>query len=135
MEIVGGILLLGLNPQTVNRVILALTEGELSKDPNDLVANFLVKVAHDFSLSGKYFGMLFLLSHGVIKLFLIVALYKKKLWAYPTAMAVFSLFILYQMYRYSFSHSFWLVVLSILDIFVIWLTVLEYRNLKTNLIK
>jgi len=130
LEIIGGVLLIVVNPQTINSWVIKLTQGELSRDPYDLVANFLLKSAHDFSLGGQLFGVLFLLSHGIIKLFLIIALFKKKLWAYPLAIIIFSLFIVYQMYRYFLEGSTWMVILSVLDVFVIWLTVLEYRNLK-----
>src|SRR5258708_7588782 len=76
LEIIGGVLLIVVNPQTINSWVIQLTQGELSRDPYDLVANFLLKSAHDFSLGGQLFGVLFLLSHGLIKLFLIIALFK-----------------------------------------------------------
>jgi uncharacterized membrane protein len=130
LEIIGGMLLFFVPPETLNYLVRLLTQGELSEDPHDFIANLLVRTAHHLSVSGQFFGGLFLLSHGIIKLGLIAALFKRKLWAYPLAMAVFGAFIVYQMYRYSHSHSFWMVILSVLDICVICLTYLEYRNLK-----
>jgi uncharacterized membrane protein len=130
LEIIGGILLFLIPPETINYIVRLLTQGELSEDPHDLIANFLVRSAEHLSLSSETFGGLFLLSHGIIKIGLVTALFKKKLWAYPLAMAIFGLFILYQMYRYTLSHSLWMVFLSALDVAVIVLTYLEYRNLK-----
>jgi uncharacterized membrane protein len=132
LETIGGILLLFIHPQTINHMVATITENELSQDPHDLIANFLVKSAHDLSVGGQIFGALFLLSHGIIKLFLIIALYKRKLWAYPLAMIIFGLFIVYQMYRYFLSPSYWMIILSILDVFIIVLTYLEYKNLKSR---
>ncbi|MCX6765773.1 MAG: DUF2127 domain-containing protein [Candidatus Moranbacteria bacterium] len=132
LEIIGGILLFFIRPETLNYLVRLLTQNELSEDPKDLFANFLVHAARGFSVSSQIFGGLFLLSHGLIKIFLIAALFRKKLWAYPLAIAVFGIFIFYQMYRYSISHSAWLIVLTILDIFVVTLTYLEYQNLKTR---
>jgi len=40
------------------------------------------------------------------------------------------LFLVYQIYRYSHTHSVWLLALSILDLFVIVLTWLEYQRLR-----
>ncbi|HYV33339.1 MAG TPA: DUF2127 domain-containing protein, partial [Candidatus Limnocylindria bacterium] len=117
--------------QTINRLVVFLTQGELSRDPKDLWANFLFKVGQELSIGGQYFGAIFLLSHGVIKLFLIYALFKKKLWAYPLAIIIFALFIVYQMYRYSHTASILMLALSVLDVGVIWLTYLEYKNLKS----
>jgi uncharacterized membrane protein len=133
LEIIGGILLLLLPPQAITYLVRLLTQGELSEDPGDFLANLLANAARHFSASSQFFGALFLLSHGILKLALIVALFKRKLWAYPTAMVVFGMFIVYQMYRYAHSHSLWMVFLSILDVLVIGLTYLEYCNLKAGL--
>ena len=130
LEIVGGLLLMLVKPDTISRLAAILTEGEFSEDPRDKVANWLLRSARDLAVSGRVFGTLFLLSHGVIKLLLITALFKKKLWAYPAAVLVFALFIAYQMYRYWLDYSVWMLILSALDIIVIILTVLEYRRLK-----
>ncbi len=132
LEIIGGMLLFFISPKTLYYLVRLITQSELSEDPKDRLANFLVQTARDFSVSSQIFGGFFLLSHGLIKIFLIIALFKKKLWAYPLAIVVFGMFIIYQMYRYSLSHSGWMIFLSILDIFVIALTYLEYLNLKTQ---
>jgi uncharacterized membrane protein len=73
------------------------------------------------------------LSHGVVKLWLIIGLLRQKLWYYPLAAAVFGLFIVYQLYRYSFTNSLWLLVLSAVDVAVIALTWHEYRYLRSGL--
>ena len=134
LEIIGGILLFLIPPDAINYLVRVLTQGELSEDPRDLIANFLVHSANHLSLSGKTFGGLFLLSHGIIKISLVIALFKRKLWAYPLAMAMFGMFIIYQMYRYAYSHSVWMIFLSLLDVVVVLLTYLEYRNLKARVI-
>jgi uncharacterized membrane protein len=130
LEIIGGILFFLIPPTTINYIVRVLTQGELSEDPRDLIANFLVHSAHNLSLSGETFGGIFLLSHGIIKIGLVIALFKRKLWAYPLAMVLFGMFIVYQMYRYAHSHSLWMIFLSLLDAAVVLLTYLEYRNLK-----
>ncbi|MHB8885982.1 MAG: DUF2127 domain-containing protein [Methylovirgula sp.] len=64
-----------------------------------------------------------------MKLWLIIGLLRKKLWYYPVAIVVFGLFIAYQLYRYAFSHSVWLLLITVLDVVVIGLTWHEYRFL------
>jgi uncharacterized membrane protein len=76
------------------------------------------------------FGGVHLLSHGVIKVFLVESLLRGRLLAYPTAIVFFALFIVYQMYRYYLHPSSGMIALSILDLIVIVLTWLEYRQLK-----
>ena len=66
----------------------------------------------------------------MIKVFLVVSLFLGRLWAYPTAIAIFALFIVYQMYRYYLDPSLAMVALTILDVIVIVLTWFEYRRLK-----
>lgn len=48
----------------------------------------------------------------------------------PCCCGGFSLFIVYQLYRYTFTHSLLLILITILDVFVIALTLLEYRRLR-----
>ncbi len=130
LEIVGGLLLFLVKPETISRIVVALTLHELSEDRNDIIASYLVRLAHDLSSSSQVFAGLYLLSHGVIKVFLVESLLRGRLWAYPTAIVFFVLFIVYQMYRYYLDPSIGMIVLSILDLIVIGLTWLEYRRLK-----
>ena len=129
-EVIGGILFLFLDPASLNRIIVLLTQGELSEDPQDLIANALLQMAQGFSISTQHFGVFYLISHGVIKIILITLLWKKKLWAYPLGVVVLGLFILYQIYRYFIDPSILLILLSILDVIVIILTIIEYRAQK-----
>jgi uncharacterized membrane protein len=89
--------------------------------------------AHHFKPSEQHFYAFYLLSHGLIKGVLVFFLLREKLWAYPASIAVFALFIAYQLYRYSFTHDVGLIVLSIFDLFVIGLAIHEYRLLRKNL--
>jgi uncharacterized membrane protein len=108
--------------------VQAVTQTELTEDPRDFVANYLLHATQNLSVSSQHFAAFYLLSHGIIKLWLIIGLWRGKLAYYPAAIAVFGLFILYQMYRYSFTQS--LLLITVLDGVVIWLTWSEYRNLR-----
>jgi uncharacterized membrane protein len=132
LEIAGGVLAYFINQKLLLRFITTITQDELVEDPNDFVANHLLHLAQQFSISTQYFTAFYLLSHGVIKLFLIAGLLRERLWYYPLAMIVFALFIMYQLYRFSFTHSVWLLVITILDMVVIWLTWREYKYLRRD---
>lgn len=110
-------------------LLQTFVQGELIEDPTDIVANTIQSFL-PFLTHSQYFISWYLLSHGVIKIFLVAGLLRNKLWAYPAAIVVFTLFIFYQLYRYSFSHSFFLILLTIFDVFVIVLTWHEYKVLK-----
>ena len=130
LEIVGGIILIFISPASFNRWVVYFTQSELIEDPKDVVANFLLHLAHNFTVGTQIFGVIYLLVHGIIKVFLVVKLWEKKLWAYPTAMFFFSLFIVYQTYEYFLNQSVFMLVLTILDIFVVFLTWVEYKRVK-----
>ena len=129
-EIIGGIVALFITKEFLLKIVGVLTQEELAEDPRDLIANYLLHSTQNFSISTQYFVALYLLSHGSIKLWLIVGLLRKKLWYYPTAIIVFGLFIVYQLYRFSFTHSLWLLLITGVDVIVIGLTWHEYRYRK-----
>ena len=132
LEIIGGVLLLLVNPDQINHIVRLLTQNELSEDPNDFVATHLFHAANHLSSGTKVFAAIFLLWHGVVKVALVWALLRKHLWAYPIAMIAFGLFVAYQIYRYAHTRSAWLLVLTALDVFVIVITWLEYNRLRRS---
>jgi len=115
----------------VRSIIAVVTYHELSEDPHDIVANYLMHTAQNLSISTHLFGVIYLLSHGIVKIFLIVSLWKRKLWAYPVAMSVFGIFIIYQMYRYTIVPAVELIILTALDVIIIILTWLEFKQLRS----
>lgn len=97
------------------------------------MANYFLHAAQSLSVSTQHFAALYLVSHGAIKLWLIIGLLRKRLWYYPTALVVFGFFITYQLYRFSFTHSPSLLFITAVDVVVIVLTWHEYRYLRTHL--
>jgi uncharacterized membrane protein len=129
-EFLGGLLLLLVSPETINNLAAAWTRGELSEDPHDFVASHLLKTAHGLTGSGLLFGALYLLSHGIVKIVLVVAVLKNKLWAYPAIIVFLLVFIVYQVYRIALDHSLGLTALTIFDCIIVWLTWREYQEQK-----
>jgi uncharacterized membrane protein len=105
LEIIGGLIVLWITPRAVNYVVAAITEHELSEDPRDPIATHLLSASHGLAHAGKTLAAFYLLSHGVTKVALVVALLCNKLWAYPSMIALLTLFIAYQLYRTSYTHS------------------------------
>jgi len=130
LEIAGGALLLLINPTNVQAIVRTLTLHELSEDPHDIVANYLLNSAQHLSGVTQRFAAVYLLWHGMVKVALIAGLLMKRRRAYPAAIIAFLLFLVYQLYRYSHTHSPELLVLSVLDVVVIVLTWLEYKRLR-----
>jgi uncharacterized membrane protein len=133
IEIAGGLALYVLSTETIVELIKRWSYGELAEDRSDWIANRLLGFAQTFSVAEHHFYAFYLLSHGLIKSVLVIGLLREKLWAYPASFAVFGAFIAYQLYRYSFTHDIGLILLSIFDLFVIYLAVHEYRLLRKHL--
>jgi uncharacterized membrane protein len=133
IEIAGGIALYFVSTATIVSAIKRWSYDELVEDKHDWIANHLLDFSRHFSVAEHNFYAIYLLSHGLIKAALVVGLLREKLWAYPASFAVFGAFIAYQLYRYSFTHDFGLILLSIFDLFVIFLAVHEYRLLRKHL--
>lgn len=127
IEIVGGLILFFVSTGYVIRFVFLITQDELSEDPGDLIATSLRTSVENLTLGGQHFAAFYLLIHGIINGFLVVNLFREKLWAYLLAIFVFGSFILYQIYRYAFSPSVGLLLLTVLDVVIIGLTWHEYR--------
>jgi uncharacterized membrane protein len=83
LEVVGGVLLLVVSPTTIGQMSRALTQHELSEDPHDFLATHLLHAAGSQTGSSLQFGAAYLLLHGVVKIVLVTALLRDKIWAYP----------------------------------------------------
>ena len=107
-----------------------VTRAELTEDPHDLVARYLINTAQGMSVSNQQFTAFYLLSHGLIKVWLIAGLWRKKLGYYPATIAIFGALIVYQLYRYSFAPSVSLLLITALDVVIVGLTWFEYQHLR-----
>lgn len=131
-EILAGIAAYLVPRQFLVGLVLWVTKDEFAEDPHDLIANFLLHSVQNISIGTQEFAAVYLVGHGVIKLWLIIGLMRKRLWYYPASIVVFGLFIVYQLYRHTFTHSVWLLLITVLDIIVIGLTWHEYRYLRAT---
>ena len=128
LEIIGGTLLIFINQSSLNHLAIMLTQSELSEDPNDVISNAILTLSQSYSVSAQSFGIIYLLSHGIIKLILVVLLWQRRLWAYPLTIISLTLFIAYQAYRYTVDHSIMMILLTLLDLVVVILTFIEYKR-------
>lgn len=129
-EIVAGVFAYFAPPPFVLSLVEALTREELNEDPRDFVATHLLMAARHLSIGTQHFVAWYLFGHGIVKLWLVTGLWRKRLGYYPAAIGIFGLFILYQLYRFTFTHSPMLIAITGLDVIVIALTWFEYRNLR-----
>ena len=125
-EFIGGLLLLFLTPDRIHHWAVVFTQSELSDDPHDVVANYILHTANGLTGHAVLYGAIYLLSHGIVKLGLVIALLMNKLWAYPAMIAVLLGFIGYQSYRIALDVTVGMVLLTVFDVLIVFLTVREY---------
>ena len=133
IEIVGGLLFYFVSAQSILLWVNLLTQDELIEDPRDFVATHLLNAAEHLTGATQTFYAYYLLSHGLIKVVLVAGLLKEKLIAYPLSLIALGAFIVYQLYRYSYTQSFGLIVLTIFDLIVIILVWHEWQLLRKHL--
>ena len=126
LELVGGVLLLIVSPQQIGLLGRILTQHELAQDPDDFIANTVLHFTSNLDISTSLFGAVYLLLHGLVKVVLVWAVLRDKLWAYPWMIAFLIAFIAYQSYQIILSFSWGLLLLTAFDIFVVWITWREY---------
>ena len=127
VELLGGLLLLFVTPDRIRHLAVSLTRVELSEDPHDFIATHLLHTTNGLTGNAVLFGAVYLLTHGAVKVVLVVALLLNKLWAYPWMIVVLLLFIGYQLYRIILAPTAGLIALTIFDVVIVLLTWREFR--------
>jgi uncharacterized membrane protein len=128
IETLGGILIWFVTPAHGESLIQTFCNHDPTYDCNDFIARHFITMTRDLTSGSKLFACVFLLSHGITKLVLVIALWVGRLWAYPLMIVVFGGFSIYQIFRFTQTHSLGLLLITILDILVVWLTIREYRE-------
>lgn len=132
LELIGGILILTLNANAIHGITQFLTENALASDPDNIIAIHIAKLGSDLASNRNYFAAAFLLTHGLVKVVLVVCLLLNKVWAYPWALGALGLFLIYQVYQLVTAPTFPMAFLSVLDAVIIWLVYREWQQQKAR---
>ena len=126
-EVVAGIVAFFVPITAVTDIFIEFAESELAETPSSFVANHLLTLAQDASTVTPLFLGVYLLSRGLIKLVLVWALLKNRLWAYPSALIVLGLFVAFQLYGIATGASILIAILTLFDLVVMYFIWREYR--------
>ena len=134
LELAAGVLL-WISPSLVHSILIGI-HNELTENPahhvRQYVAQYVGHLDTQLAAAGMVFLIVFLISHGVIKLVLVYALLKKIVQAYPIALVVLGLFLVYQVYVFVREPTIGMAVFSILDAAIIGLVWREYKLLLSE---
>jgi uncharacterized membrane protein len=133
LEVIGGVVLLFLSPHAIQHAVRALTAHELSEDPHNVIARYLLHSTSHLNSGVTIYGAVYLLLHGVAKVVLVALVLRGKLWAYPWLIGLLLAFIAYQLYQITaVRFSAGLTALTIFDAALVWLTWREYRSRRAQ---
>jgi uncharacterized membrane protein len=131
LETVGGLLILFVPLHSLDTLVRWLLARELSES-HDWLADAAEHLLDSLSLNTKLFASIYLIGHGLVKIFLVYALWREKLWAFPVALWFIALFVVYQLYRFTHTHSIALLIFALLDVCVAWFIWREYLARKAS---
>lgn len=129
VELIAGVLL-WIAPGLLHGALQGLL-GEAQEGHTHLAqfaAEYIARIDADLTKGGIVIVILFLIMHGVVKVGLVVALFKKWHWAYPWAIGVLGAFLVYQVYVFVRHPTVPMALFSVLDAVIVWLVYKEYRE-------
>jgi uncharacterized membrane protein len=132
LELIGGILVLVISPHAITGITQFLTQDALQENPHNFVATHIVEAGHRLATGHNLFAAAFLLTHGLVKVVLVTCLLLNKLWAYPWALVILGLFLVYQVYLLVTGPTFGMAFLTVLDIVIIWLIYREWQKVRAE---
>jgi len=130
VELLAGLVLL-VAPTKLHK-LLSLITGEARESSHQFMHQLAQYIAHvdtDVTHGGLTVVILFLVIHGVVKLSLVYALLRRILWAYPYALGVLVVFLLYQLYVCVMQPSASMILFALLDAIIVWVVWGEWRKL------
>jgi uncharacterized membrane protein len=131
LQFLGGLLLIVIPPTVISGLANTVITRDLVGDPNGTLATHLETAANHFATgSTRWFAIVYLLAHGVVKLGLVWALVKRIMVAFPIAIVVLTAFVVYEVWRAVHDHSIALPIFAAIDVVIIVLVFREYLKLR-----
>jgi uncharacterized membrane protein len=135
IELITGFGLLLLGRKSLNNVMLWLVELEPFENHPRLMDSTTRFIANHVLGSLHTLIALYMIVHGLVAIAVVIALVHKKLWAFPVAGTLMTMFILYQIYRLAEIFSIFLLILTLIDVALIFFLRYEYKRVKLELLQ
>lgn len=129
-----GIALLKVVGSPIAELIHTLMGHELTEDPTDFLYRLVEVLFSHHSFHVTYFLAFYFIFWGLVDIILSINLLKGRLWAFPLSLYLISTFIVYEVFRFTHTHSMVLLSIILVDIVVFALIYKEYYLIKNNLV-
>ncbi len=132
LRLILGFILLRLIGTPLSDIFYKVMSHELIEDPTDFLIQTVSPLLQHLSFTVTYFIAAYLIFWGIIDILLSINLLKHKMWAFPISIYLIGIFVLYEIYRFSYTRSFVLACVIIMDLILIWLIRREYHKLSSS---
>jgi uncharacterized membrane protein len=129
-EFLGGLLLLLTSPGAIHGFLVFLTQKEISEDPTDKIATFLLDSTAHIDTGAKAFAVAYLWVHAAIKLTAVIGILRNKAWAYPFSLIALGALTAYQVVSLVVRFSVGMFALTVFDVFILFLIRREYAKVR-----
>lgn len=129
IETISGTVLLFIPPSLylgfLDRLVDFIPFVHLSTQLDAELAQYTAHTAH--------FVAFYFFIRGIVKLVLIIALLRNKLWAFPFLLAVMGALVLYQLWQIFTTHSYLVIGITLFDLIVMYFVYREWRLVRERL--
>jgi uncharacterized membrane protein len=129
-EFIGGLMLFFVPPSAIHSFLVFITQKEIVEDPHDVIANSVLHLGDHISTGSTAFIIIYLWVHALIKLIAVIGILRNQLWAYPFSLITLGILMLYQVYSIYVHVSIGMILLTVFDVFILWLIWREYGKAK-----
>lgn len=130
VEVLAGTTLLFLEKSDVLNFLTHLARYNFKAVSKDALVNSIAHFSSTFTDYMKFFVTVILLGSGSVKIVLAISLLLKKKWAFPVALVLLGLIILYESIQGILSKSLFIGIMTTLDVIVLLVISREYYYMK-----
>ncbi|MDB5183970.1 MAG: hypothetical protein JWO07_651 [Candidatus Saccharibacteria bacterium] len=100
--------------------------------PKGFIANMILDSVHSLWNGQHIFAIAFLLVHAGVKFVIVIGLLRNQRWAYPFSLVALAIMITYQSYDILHKFSALMFIITVFDVFIIWIVYREYKKLPSG---
>lgn len=134
LRIVIGYKLFSLVGMPAVEVYQRILSSELA-ETHDVIFQMIGRMLAHHGFSITYFLAAYFLFWGVVDVLLSISMLRHYLWAFPTSMLVIGAFVVYEIFRFTHTHSPILFSFILIDLFIVYLIFHERERLVARIEK
>lgn len=129
LRIILGLALLRVIGEPLIDIVTTVMEYELLQNTPDVLFSLISHTLSEHQFSVTYFLAFYFIFWGSVDAILSHHMLRDDIWAFPIALVLIGLFIIYSIFRFTYTHSLMLLAVIFMDIVIMWLVYQEYRRI------